>query len=261
MSDAASNGAGEPPVDTSTASASDPSKDGWRKDTKDRWYIPRQGRSGVIYRQGNETPDEARARDAKGPKDRRPRSKTSSVPKAPASTQKTIQELEFGLTELFKAPEMATAMQGDEWATMHFDREAPVLARNLAHAAEHNPWLRSKLEAIITGEGVLLMKVLAFVPVLSAAIAYTLPPIIYYLEPGFIPPEARDRFNVPRRPSAEHRELLRKRRALEREAEAAREQSEIDQITREIEEWRARTTPAEAAADGGAAAASEAAAA
>lgn len=246
----------ETPIETSTdgvrssvETSTGPEAQGWRKDTKDRYYIPRQGKSGVIYRQGDETPDEARARDSKGPaKDRPPKSKRSKVPKAPAPSQKTIQEIEFALSELFKSPEMVTAMQGDEWATMHFDREAPVLARNLAHAAETNPWLRSKLEAIITGEGVFLFKILALAPLISAAIAYLVPPFIYYFDPKFIPAEARDRFNVPHRPSERTRELLREQRAAEREAEAQREQAEIDAIMREMQD--AKAAPAAEAAGG-----------
>lgn len=222
-------------IETSTrdveVSIDDAGPEEWRTDSKGRSYVPRQGKSGVIYRAAdNETVDEARARDSKGPKDRRPKQKTSRVPKSPAPTQRSIAELERGLCDLLRSPQMVTAMKGDEWATLHFDREAPVLARNLAVAAESNPWLRSKLEAAVFGDGTFLFKLLALAPVISAAIAYVLPPIIYYLDPGFIPPEARDRFNVPRRPTAETRKLLRERRARELDEQAEREQREIDQI-------------------------------
>ena len=189
---------GTAPVESST-------EDGWRQDKKGRWITPARGRSGVVYRQGNETIDEAHARDAKGPKDRKPQAKRSKVPKAPAPTQASLKELEFMLAETLQAPAMVAAMGGDVWAANHFTREGPVLARNLTQAAAHNPWLRAKLEAALTGED-LLIKLMTLLPVAAALVAYAIPPVIYYLNPGFLPPEARAMFNVPERPKKPERE-------------------------------------------------------
>lgn len=186
----------EPPA--GGTSAADPAEQGWRKDKQGRWYAPAKGRSGVVYRKGNQTPEEAHAADSKGPKDHPPRSRRSAVPKAPAPTQMALKDLEFALAEAFSTPAMVAGMRGDEWAADHFTREGPVLARNLTKAAEHNAWLRRKLEAAVTGED-LLVKVMVLLPVVSALIAYSVPPIIYYLNPGFIPPEAREMFHVPER--------------------------------------------------------------
>jgi hypothetical protein len=189
---AGENGA-EPGVETS---AVDPAEQGWRRDRQQRWFTPAKGRSGVVYRRDNETVEEALARDAKGPKDREPRSKKSRVPRAPAPTQVSLKELEFALSELFCSPAFVAAGRGEEWAANHFTKEGPVLARNLTKAAEHNPWLRAKLEAAVTGEA-LMVKVMTIIPVAAALIAYSLPPVIYYFDPGFIPPEAREMFHVP----------------------------------------------------------------
>lgn len=157
-----------------------------------------------MYRQGNETIEEAHARDAKGPRDRRPKAKPKA-PKAPAPTQVTLKELEFALTEALQAPSVVAAMQGEEWAADHFVRQAPALARNLTKAAEHNPWLRAKLEASMSGD-VFVMRIMTLFPVVAAAIVYTLPPIIYYFDPPFISDRAREMFEVPKREKKTDRE-------------------------------------------------------
>lgn len=179
------------------ASPPTPESQGWRKDKAGRWVTPARGRGGFVYRKGNETIDEAHARDSKGPKDKAPKAKPKT-PKAPAPTQVSLKELEFALTEALSSPSMIAAMQGDEWAANHFVQQAPILSRNLTKAAEHNPWLRAKLEATMSGD-VLLMRLMTLFPVVSAAIAYTVPPLIFYLNPPFIGEEARAMFGVPHR--------------------------------------------------------------
>lgn len=188
----------EPPTVDATASPAE----GWSTDKNGRQFAPARGRGGRVFRHGDETLEEAYARDASTKRDPPPKSRggKSRVPKAPAPTAKTIVELEFMLVELLRSPEMVTAATGDEWATEHFHREAPVLARNLAQAADRNPWLRRKLEAMLTAEDLFIVRVLSLIPVAAAAIAYALPPIIYFLDPGFIPASARDMFHVPYRP-------------------------------------------------------------
>lgn len=186
-------------AESNGSSAETPTPVDWKQDRRGRWITPARGRSGVVYRQGNETVEEAHARDAKGPKDQPPKSKRSKVPKGPAPTQRTLVELEAMLVETFQAPAFVAAARGDQWAVQHFYKEAPVLARNLTVAAEHNPWLRAKLEAVLTG-GTILTTLLTLVPVAGALVAYSIPPVIYYLDPGFIPPGAREMFKVPERP-------------------------------------------------------------
>ena len=202
-------------TDAAAAPAADsPEAQGWNKDASGRYYVPARGRSGTVLRKGNETPEEAHARDAKAPRDTRPKSKPKTAPKAPAPTQVSLKELEFALTEALQSPSMIAAMSGDQWAADHFVRQAPALARNLTVAAEHNPWLRSKLEAVMTGD-VFLMRVMTIFPVAAALVSYAIPPIIYYLNPGFIPEGAREMFQVP------DRDELRRKREEEARAEAA----------------------------------------
>lgn len=193
-----------PAADPAASPVDDPAAQGWRRDKQQRWFTPAKGRSGVVYRQGTETLEEAHARDAKGPKDRKPKAKPK-VPKAPAPTQVSLKELEFALTEALSAPSMIGAMQGEEYIANHFVQQAPILARNLVKAAEHNPWLRSKLEATMSGD-VFLMRIMTLFPVAAAAVAYTLPPIIYYFDPPFISEPAREMFQVPKRDKQQREE-------------------------------------------------------
>lgn len=178
--------------------------EGWRMDRQGRAYTPRKRTSGIVYRKGNETIEEALARDDKGPRDSKPKGAGKpKTPKAPAPTQVTLKELEFALVEALSAPSMLAAMQGDMWAADHFTKEAPTLARNLTAAAEHNPWLRAKLEAFMSGDA-FLMRIMTLFPVGAALISYALPPIIYYFDPGFIPAAAREMFRVPDRDELRH---------------------------------------------------------
>lgn len=187
----------EVPPEPLTPPGDDPGAQGWRLDKQNRWWAPAHGRSGKVYRRGNETLDEAHARDAKGPKDHGPKAKPK-IPKAPAPTQISLKELEFALTEALSAPAFIAGAQGDAWAANHFTESAPVLARNLTKAAEHNPWLRAKLEASMAGD-LFMMRILTLMPVAAGLIGYALPPIIYYFEPKIIPDEAREMFKVPYR--------------------------------------------------------------
>lgn len=188
-----------PTMESEDAAAPSPADQGWRLHKNGRWFSPARGKPGFVYRQGTETIEEAHARAAKSSKDTPPKGRAApKVPKAPAPTQVTLKELEFMLIEALSAPSMVAAMQGDEWAANHFTSSAIPLARNLTKAAEHNPWLRSKLEAVMAGD-VLLIRVMTLFPVAAALIAYAVPPVIYYLDPPFIPGEAREMFRVPKR--------------------------------------------------------------
>lgn len=172
---------------------------GWQVDSRGRVYTPKKAGRGVLYRQGNETPHEAQERAQKPPKDKPPKRRPApKTPKAPAPTKVSVQELEAMLRDTLSSPAMIAAAKGETWAANHFTAEGATLARNLAAAAEHNPWLREKLEATLAGD-VLLVRVLTLVPVASALMAYSVPAVIYYLNPGFIPPAARTLFAVPDR--------------------------------------------------------------
>lgn len=180
---------GPPPASTNGA------EDGWRLDRNGKQYIPRPGRRGNIYRQGEETPEQARERDAR-PRDERPRK--PKKPKKPEAPRKVdLRELEAALAEGFKAPGMACAMMGDEWAAQHFTMHGPVLARNLVRASEHNPWLRAKLEEAATGEEA-MMKVISLAGVGVSCAVYIVPPVIYWLNLP-VPERTRAMFGIPAR--------------------------------------------------------------
>jgi hypothetical protein len=171
----------------------------WRKDTRGREFVSAVGRSGVVYRQGEETIDDAYARDAEGPKKRTPKKR---VRKPPAPTEIDLRQLEYALIEALAAPSMIAAMNGDEWAAQHFTTQAPLVARNLVMCSQHNPWLREKLVAAMAGEGP-LMNVMMFASLGAAVFSYVVPPIIYYLNPPFLPERGvemmRMRYAMPER--------------------------------------------------------------
>jgi hypothetical protein len=178
------------------ADAQAPTEEPWRVDGQGRSYVPARGRSGLVYRQGNETLQEALARDAKGPQDRKPKKKAKKAP--PAPTQTSLKELEFALAEGLSAPAMIAAGYGDEWGANHFTVQGPKLARNLVKASEHNPWLRAKLEAAMLGEDYMIM-LITTMGVAGAVFGYAIPPLIYYLNPSFVSEKTREMFDIPPR--------------------------------------------------------------
>lgn len=190
-------------VETSTAPVAPPvddgGADGWRTDAQQRKYAPARGRSGVVYRQGTETIEEAHARDAKGPKDRKPRG--APKPKtAPAPTTIDAKALEQALIEALSAPAIVAAGMGDEYLADHFATHGRALARNLVAASERNPWLKQKLEALMVGED-FMVKLVTALGVGGALLSYALPPIIYLLPnaPVIGNDKAREMFGVPKR--------------------------------------------------------------
>lgn len=175
---------------------------GWKTDKQGRQYAPARGRSGVVYRQGNESLDEAYARDGQGPKDRKPRGKArAKLPPQPTGID--ARQLEHALSELLQSPGFAAAMAGDQWLADHFAKQGPTLARNLVAASERNPWLRQKLEALMMGDD-FMVRLMTLVPLVGAVIAYTAPPVLYLLPiHGDRVDRAREMFSVPERPSKE----------------------------------------------------------
>jgi len=175
----------------------------WRTDRKGREYIPRRGDtgSGIVYRQGEESIEEAWARDRDAAEKKRKTPKSGKRQrKPPAPTQVDLKTLEHQLRQALETPVMVCAMQGDEWGVQHFQNQAPRLARNMVACAEANPWFREKLVAAMTG-GDVLPQVMMFASLGAAAFAYVVPPIVYYLNPGFLPPRAvgmvREKFAIP----------------------------------------------------------------
>lgn len=169
----------------------EPASDGpaqWREDTRGRQFTAAVGRSGVVYRQGEESVEEAHERDAQGKKDVRPKKRTAK--KQPAPTKIDMRELEHGLVDLLRSPAFLAAAKGDEWAAMHFTNQAPNVARNLVTCAEHNPWLREKLVTLMVGEGP-LVNVMLFASLGVSIFSYAVPPIVWYFNPGIIPESAR----------------------------------------------------------------------
>lgn len=177
-----------------------PTADAWKPDRQGREYIPRtSGKPGIIYRQGDETVEQARDRDAK-PRDKRPKRKPKRPPMPDAPRQVDLKELEATLAEALKSPAMICATFGDEWPAEHFTNSGPYLARNLVMASEHNPWLRKKLEEAATGQDA-MMKVVSLVGVGGALFAYAIPPVIYWLNLP-VPGKTREMFGIP--PRREH---------------------------------------------------------
>lgn len=173
--------------------------DGWVRDRAGKEYIA-GGRPGAkIYRRANETVEEARARD-QAARDVRPKSKPK-VPRAPAPTRKSLKELEHLLAQALAAPAMPFAMFGETWTADHFTATGPALARNLVAAAEHNDWLRKRLELMAAGEDI-SVKLMSTLPLFVAVVAYVVPPLGYY---GVLPlpPEARVMLRIPDRPVKE----------------------------------------------------------
>ena len=167
---------------------------GWQRDKQDREYIPARGRKGIIYRKGEESVQEALTRDEK--RDQRPR-KSKTAKKPPPPQKVDLRELEAILAEGLRSPAMMCAAFGDQWAADHFTNQGPLLARNLVAAAEHNQWLRKKLESYASG-GDMMMNVLAMVGVGGALVGYAVPPVVYWLNLP-VPDKAREMFGIPPR--------------------------------------------------------------
>lgn len=182
---------------------------GWRKDGQGRWSTspkPGIGKKGNVYRRGNETPEEARERDAtEAGKDKPPKPRKQTVKpgaKPPAPTKTDLKELEYQLAEALKAPAMICMMVGDEWPAAHFTTHGPIFARKLVRASETNPWLRAKLEKLAAGDEMLVNLVNAL-GLSGALLLYAAPPAIYYLNPKFIPREADEMLGIPGRKADE----------------------------------------------------------
>jgi hypothetical protein len=194
----------EEPADLAAAAAangSPPAPEGWRgPDARGRFYVPAKGRSGVVYRQGEETPAQALERDAKGPRDTPPKRKSKPVgKKQPAPAAQDLKTVEAVLSEALSSPALIAAMMGDEWAANHFTVQAPHVARNLVVASTHNPWLRAKLETMAAeGSELAMMKVITMLGVAGALVGYAVPPMIWWLNLP-VPPKAREMFGIPDR--------------------------------------------------------------
>jgi len=170
----------------------------WLRDSRGREYIRAEGRRGIIYRQAGETVEDALRRDAR-PRDERPRRPRPKAPPKPSSVD--LKELERLLADVFRAPAvpaaaLLTGMDGG-WTADHFTNMGPFLARNLVVAAEHNPWLRVRLERA-AGGGDLAMQLAAMVPLASAVLLYTVPPLVYWLNLP-MPDKGRELFGIPQR--------------------------------------------------------------
>ena len=174
---------------------------GWKRDKTGKWFAPARGRSGKVYRQGNETLEEAHARDAGArDKDKRPKKKPAT-PKAAAPTRLSSQDLEKQLTEFLEGPALVAAFKGDIWVADHITREAPILARNLVRASEFSPGLRAQLERALSGDSD-FGKLLLTISIAQALAAYALPVLLYYLGDR-APAAVRETFGVPDKPKKE----------------------------------------------------------
>jgi hypothetical protein len=166
-------------------------------------YIPARDRNGVIFRRGEETVDEAYAREsARVAEKDAPKRKPGKTRKQPSPAAIDLKALEVELEKALSAPAMIGALAGDPWPAIHCAQTAPVLARNLVACAEANPWFKEKLLAAMGGEG-MLMTLMLFINLAGAAFAYAIPMVVYYWSPPFIPEPAielvRARYQVPER--------------------------------------------------------------
>lgn len=178
----------------------------WQTNEAGKEYVPAQGRSGVIIRQGEETVAEALERDAKGGRDEKP--KRRSIPKQrkpPAPTSVDLKKLEHELAEGLRAPSMVAVFIPDPelsaWLANHFTKQglggADFLARQLVTAAEYNPWLRAHLEQAVSGEA-FAVKLITTFALAAAVLAYAVPPVVVLLNLPF-PNTGRELLDLPAR--------------------------------------------------------------
>lgn len=165
-----------PPAETNAAPAD--AGETWQRQRDGREFVPKPGGKGKIFRQGEETVAQARARDQLPPEERRPRRKPKMPPRR--SQKVDLKELEAALAMGFKMPGDMLRYAGDEWGVQHFNIAGPILARSLVNAAEFNPWLREKLEAMASGEQVMI-QMASLLGLAGAAVMYAVPPIVYYM--------------------------------------------------------------------------------
>lgn len=172
-----------------------PPTEDWRTDKAGKEYTPRLGARGVVYRHGQETVAQALERDAK-PRTGAPRRK-AKLQKPPPPAKADLKELEHELAEVLRQPAIFAGMAGDEFVATHITNAAPVLARNVVIAAEHNPWLRRKLEEMASGADI-TMKVMSVAGVAGAFVAYIGPVVLYYF-PQIKAEGARKLWEIPDR--------------------------------------------------------------
>ena len=171
----------------------------WKTTKTGREYVSAVGRHGIVYRVGDETIEQALTRDAARPSDQRPKKKTQTK-KAPPPTgthRSDLREIETVLTEVLRAPAMPCAMVGDSWSADHFTTQGPILSRQLVSSAQHNPWLRRKLEAFSSGDE-LAVRLMTLSTVAVAAAGYLVPPLIWWLNIP-VPDGTRQLFAIPPR--------------------------------------------------------------
>lgn len=189
-------------VETDTEPVTPPAEE-WLRDKNGREYVSRKngptGKAGIVYRAGDESIAQAYERDALPPEQKlKAGKKKRATPKMPDQTRNVdLKDLERELAEALKSPAMVAAMFGDPWLPEHFTQSGPYLARNLITAAEHNPWLRRKLEDMAQG-GDAMMKLVTMMGVGGALVAYAVPPIVYIFNLP-VPPQAREMFGIPPR--------------------------------------------------------------
>lgn len=187
--------------DTAAGSAGGPAAGGqvvgevWLVDKRGRKYV---GGRPPVYQQGDETIEEARARAGQKRKQDRPprRSRTAKKPPAPEAAAQ-LADVEKLLIDALSSPAMVCAAFGDVWAADHFTRQAPVLARNLVVASQHNDWLRRKLEAAAQG-GDLTMQLVTILGLAGSVVGYALPPLVWWFNLP-VPDQARQLFGIPDR--------------------------------------------------------------
>jgi hypothetical protein len=123
----------------------------WKQDKKGRYYIPRvEGAGGgMIWRKGDETVDEARARDTersqhKKRSDPKPGGKHAAKSGPPKAT---TAELESFLAELLVMPAIPVkTLLGCDYCMHHFLTQGPLAAHQIAELSTDNPALRRLLE-------------------------------------------------------------------------------------------------------------------
>lgn len=153
----------------------------WEYDGRKRAFLRPPGGGNVVFRRGDETPEEALDRASRPDSDKKPpKPRAKKLPKQQTNEQ-DLKTLEVAIAQVLMAPgQVAGALLQDEWLLLHFQARSPELARALINAAEQNPWLRKKLLELASG-GAAAMQLQAIVILALATGAYAVPPLAYLL--------------------------------------------------------------------------------
>lgn len=182
---------------------------GWREGARGQ-YVTARDRQGIIWRQGEETIEEAYARDAKRAAEKDAPKKKAGKRKPPAPAALDLKALEVEIEKALVMPGAMAGLLGDPWPAFHVEQTAPALARNLVACAEVNPWFREKLILVLGGPG-MFGNAMLFAALAGSAFSYLVPLIVHYVNPPLPAPALaviRGRYQIPERPTIDDLEAM-----------------------------------------------------